>query len=280
MGSDLNRFVRQAKNGDRRALETIVDRIQDRIYGMALRMLGQPADAEDETQEILIKTITHLSSFREECAFTSWVYRIACNHLLSTRKRNTERMSVTFEFLEGLIADEPTNDCLSSCSGPERAFLIEEAKLDCLQGMLSCLDKEVRIAFILGIVFGVTSEEGAYILDITPEAFRKRVSRGRASLREFMLKHCGLVNENNACRCEKRAAGRNLKPDASQLKYASSREGGAEKRKEAMVQLKEMDDIERVALIFRSYQEYRSPDSFTHIVKTLIDSGKYRIFTR
>jgi len=280
MGSDLNQLVRQAKNGDRRALETIVDRIQDRIYGMALRMLGQPADAEDETQEILIKTITHLSSFREECAFTSWVYRIACNHLLSTRKRNTERMSVTFELLEELITDEPTNDCLSSCSEPERAFLIEEAKLDCLQGILICLDKEVRIAFILGIVFGVTSEEGAYILDITPEAFRKRVSRARASLREFMLKHCGLVNENNACRCEKRVAGRNLKPGASQLKYASSWEGGAEKRKEAMMQLKEMDDIERVALIFRSYQEYRSPDSFTHIVKTLIDSGEYRLFTR
>ncbi len=279
MGSDLNQFVRAAKNGDRRALETIVAQVQDRVFGMALRMLGQPADAEDETQEILIKMITHLSDFREESAFTSWVYRIACNHLLSTRRRNTERMGVTFELLEELIAEAPTDDRLSSCSEPERAFFMEETKLDCLQGMLTCLEKDLRIAFILGVVFGVTSEEGAYILDISSDAFRKRVSRARASLQTFMLKNCGLVNENNACRCEKRA-GRHPKPGAHQLKRAASREGGAKKRKEAMVQLKELNDIERIAVMFRSYQDYRSPDSFAYIVKDLIDSGKYGIFMR
>ena len=55
MTSNLEQYVRQAKNGDRQALETVVCRIQDKIYGLALRMLGNPDDAEDEAQEILIK---------------------------------------------------------------------------------------------------------------------------------------------------------------------------------------------------------------------------------
>jgi len=84
MASNLEHYASQAKNGNRRALETVVRRIQDKIYGLSLRMLGKPEDAEDETQEILIKIITHLSDFREESAFSSWVYRIACNHLLTT----------------------------------------------------------------------------------------------------------------------------------------------------------------------------------------------------
>ena len=80
MASNLEQLVLQAKDGDQQALETIVNRIQDKVYGLALRMLGRAEDAEDETQEILIKVITHLSEFREESAFTSWIYRISCNH--------------------------------------------------------------------------------------------------------------------------------------------------------------------------------------------------------
>jgi RNA polymerase sigma factor (sigma-70 family) len=135
-------------------------------------MLGQAEDAEDETQEILIKVITHLSEFREESAFTSWVYRIACNHLLTIRKRKIEKMGVTFEFLEGLSSAETENIYPLAVSGPERAILQEEARLGCLQAVLTCLEREIRIAFILADVFGVTSSEGAYIMDITPEAFR------------------------------------------------------------------------------------------------------------
>lgn len=69
-------------------------------------MLGNPDDAEDETQEILLKVITHLSSYREESAFSSWVYRIACNHLLTERKRKNEHMGMTFDLLEGWFSAE------------------------------------------------------------------------------------------------------------------------------------------------------------------------------
>ena len=279
MASNLEHFVRQAKDGDKQALEMVVNGIQDKVYGLALRMLGQAEDAEDETQEILIKVITHLSKFREESAFTSWVYRIACNHLRTTRKRNIEKIELTFEFLDDFAAAEAEKTYPLAVSGQERAVLQEEARLGCLQAILSCLEMEMRIAFILGDIFGVTSGEGAYILDITPEAFRKRLSRARERIQNFVLKNCGLVNKNNPCRCEKKA-GRDLQLGLSNLKKKSlvDKKKALKNRAEAMAHLKELSEIERTTALFRSYPEYQSPESFKNIVKDLIDSGKYRFF--
>jgi len=279
MASNLEQYVRQAKNGDRQSLETVVSRIQDKIYGLALRMLASPHDAEDEAQEILIKVITHLSDFREESAFTSWVYRIACNHLLTTLNRKREHMGMTFEFLEEQISAETENTHPLTVSGPERHLLQEEARLHCMQSVLACLEAEMRIVFILGDLYGFTSKEGAFILDITPEAFRKRLSRGRKGMQNFMLKHCGLVNKNNPCRCHKLAAKKLKSGHTSSSKRSFVKKGAAAKgRVEALAYLQELTEIDRTVSMFRRYPEYQSPDSFTNIVKSLIDSGNYKIF--
>lgn len=279
MGSNLEHDVRQAKNGNKQALEMVVGSIQEKIYGLALRMLGNDEDAEDETQEILIKVITHLSDFREESAFTSWVYRVACNHLLTIRKRKNEREGVTFDFLEEMIQGDAHRAYPLVVSTPERDLLAEEARLDCMQTVLACLDKKTRMTYILGDIFGITSQEGGYIFEITPETFRKRLSRGRIRIGEFMMKHCGLVNENNSCRCH-RQAGRKLAsmPKIPGTGLAIKRDGAVKGRAEAVAHLKELTEIDRTAAMFRRYPEYQSPESFTHIVKDLIRSGKYSMF--
>ena len=279
MVSNLEYHVRQAKNGDKHALETVVEHIQDRIYGLALRMLGNDEDAEDESQEILIKVITHLSEFREESAFSSWVYRVACNHLLTIRKRKNEREGVTFNFLEDMMLGDVDKAYPLTVSGPERDFLAEEARLECMQAVLACLDSKTRMTYILGDIFGITSKEGAYIFDITPATFRKRLSRGRKRIAEFMMKHCGLINEENPCRCHRQAGKKMASLPAIPAKpTAVKRDGIVKERAEAVAQLKELTAIDRAAAMFRIYPKYRSPESFTHIVKDLIRSGKYSMF--
>ncbi|BBO91490.1 RNA polymerase sigma factor [Desulfosarcina ovata] len=279
MASNLEDYVRQAKEGKKQALEKVVGHIQDRIYGLALRILGDAEDAEDETQEILIKVITHLSDYREESAFSSWVYRVACNHLLTIRKRKNEREGVTFDFLEDMIQADADKTYPLTVSGPERDLLAEEARLECMQAVLACLDKKTRMIYILGDIFGVTSNEGAYIFDITPETFRKRLSRSRMRIGEFMMKHCGLVNKNNFCRCHKQA-GKKLAsmPRIPAMRPVIKRDGVAKGRAEAVAHLNELSEIERTTAMFRRYPEYRSPESFTYIVKDLIRSGKYTMF--
>ncbi len=162
MGSNLEHHVRQAKNGDQQALEMVVCCIQDKIYGLALRMLRHPEDAEDAAQEILIKVITHLSDFREESAFSSWVYRVACNHLLTTRKQKSARMEITFDAIHEMMTSVTNTTSSLNITGPEKDLLLEEVRFGCMQSVLTCLEREVRIAVILGEFYGVTSKEGEF----------------------------------------------------------------------------------------------------------------------
>ena len=83
---ELQILVDQAVAGDKKALETLVSQMQDMVFNLSLRMLGTFADAEDAAQDILLKMITHLSSFRGDSSFTTWVFRIGVNHLKKDRK--------------------------------------------------------------------------------------------------------------------------------------------------------------------------------------------------
>ena len=250
--------------------------IQDRVYGLSLRMLGHPADAEDASQEILIKVITHLDSYREESAFTSWVYRVASNHLLTTHKRRAERMALTFALFEEQIHKEHTAASPAPGLTPEQEYLIEEERANCMQGMLLCLSRDLRLAFILGVVFGVSGHEGAYILDVTPETFRKRVSRGRSKIQEFMLKNCGLVNPENPCQCA------HIVPHDIEIGWIdpenplyATREEFSRGRPDILDRLQGLDEIERVEALVRSYPEQDPPASFVELMKELLNSGKY-----
>src|SRR6266704_697374 len=120
--SRLDHLVQQAREGDEEAVEAVVRAIQDRIYNLALRMLWHPSDAEDATQEILLKVITRLSQFRQESAVMTWVYQIAKNHLLTTRRRRAETTPPTFAFigdvLEAVEVERPqSNPVLEGLEG-------------------------------------------------------------------------------------------------------------------------------------------------------------------
>jgi RNA polymerase sigma factor (sigma-70 family) len=145
MESTLEDLVRQAKEGSREALESLVQAVQDRIYGLALRMLGSLVDAEDAAQEILIKVVTRLDSFRQESAFTTWVYRIAANHLLTTRKRLAENQAVSFEAYEALLEMAVASEWPESVPEAERGLIVKEVMLSCTHGMLLGLDRPHRI---------------------------------------------------------------------------------------------------------------------------------------
>lgn len=90
------RLVAAAVSGDRCALEDVLRAVVDDVRRLAQRMLWHPQDAEDATQEILVKVATRLSAFRGDARVTTWVHRIAVNHLLTTRRRRAEDPTLTF----------------------------------------------------------------------------------------------------------------------------------------------------------------------------------------
>jgi RNA polymerase sigma factor (sigma-70 family) len=273
-------LVSKARQGDKQALDGLVRAIQDRIYGLAMRMLCHPADAEDATQEILVKIVTHLSDFRQESAFTTWVYRIASNHLLNTHKRRSERREITFEECEGEARAGVRAAMSNSTLEPEQSLLAQEVMMACVHVLLLCLDRESRLAYILGELFDVTGEQGAFILDTTPAAFRKRLSRARMMLRDFMQHNCGLVDSSNPCQCARQVsyAVSTRRIDAARLPFARHpRRDHA--RSVTQAQLAEMNEIQRVAVLFRSLPEYAAPGKFAAGLRELIESGRIDLLT-
>ncbi len=201
---DDGTLVAGAQCGDKAALEALIGRHQEWIYNIALRMVGNPDDAADVTQEILVKLMTRLSSFEKRSSFRTWVYRIVVNHVLTMRRRVWERLFYSFERHGALI--ESLQDAGAGYAPPDPAeekLLRDETRTGCLTAMLLCLDRSERIALILGTLFGVSSTLGGDLMEITPENYRQIVSRARKRLANFMNEKCGLMNEANTCRCAK-----------------------------------------------------------------------------
>src|SRR5207253_5898902 len=122
-------LVEQAKNGDRAALEKLVLRHQAWIYNIAVRMVFQPHDAEEITQEVLVKVITKLSTFKGESKFRTWLYRIAANHVLNMKRRRAETQTTTFADYAAAINSTPDLELPDPSSLPvELPILVEEAK--------------------------------------------------------------------------------------------------------------------------------------------------------
>jgi RNA polymerase sigma factor (sigma-70 family) len=199
-------LVEQTKNGDREALEKLVLRHQAWIYNIAVRMVFQPHDAEEVTQEVLVKVITKLSTFKGESKFRTWLYRIAANHVLNMKRREVETQ--TFATYGAAINGTPDLDLPDPKSVPvEVPLLVEEAKLGCTTGMLLCLDRKQRLIFTLGEILRVSDTVGGEVLEMTADNFRQCLARARRDLYSFMNNQCGLVNKNNPCRCPKKTRG-------------------------------------------------------------------------
>lgn len=200
-------LVADSLAGDKLALENLILRHQDWVYNIAMRMVYNTEDAKDITQEVFIKVITKLSTFKGESSFRTWVYRIAFNHILNFKKSSAELTRDTdFESYGNSIDNCPDYEIHSEMNlGFNTEAVVEEVKLSCMYGMLLCLDREQRMVFILGLLFGVTDTVGAELLDISKANFRKKYSRARKDIFNFMNNKCGLIKKSNPCRCSKKA---------------------------------------------------------------------------
>ncbi len=278
MESDIEMLVSTAKEGDKKALEELVLKIQDKIYGLALRMLYNPSDAEDASQEILLKIITHLGTFREESSFSTWMYRVAANHLLTMRKRRAEREAMSFEEYEKSLDLRSAVDWQESQSETLQHLFVEEIRISCLQGVLLCLDREHRLAFLLVDVFDVSSEQGATILEITPAAFRKRLSRARGRIQDFLTKNCALINPDNPCHCERHVISQ-LDTDRfdDQHMVFAKHPCRIKDKEDALNHIREMDELRQIAVLYKRYPDFRAPAVFIENLRDLVHSKKYEL---
>lgn len=196
-------LVEQAKEGERRALEILLERYQAFIYNVAWKMVVNPQDAEDVMQEVIIKVITNLARFEGRSTFKTWIYRITLNHLLSMKKKPTEERVVDFSDHKKALDNIPNQD-LTEIEKFEMADYVEEVKIRCMSAVLLCLNREQRLIYIVGDLLKVNHNLGAELFEISKDNFRQKLRRARKDLYSYLNKQCGLVNKANPCRCNKK----------------------------------------------------------------------------
>lgn len=172
---DLTLVVR-AQEGDVRAFEELARRHQAALYRTAVRVMGDPAEAEDALQEALLDAWRRIGHFRGDAAFSTWMYRIVTNRCLGMLRRRRP-VPVPEVADTGALAPAPDD--------PERAAEVD-AELGALGRALAGLGDELRVCFVLRELEGLGYAEIAAITGASEHAVRGRIHRARIRLAEVM----------------------------------------------------------------------------------------------
>lgn len=165
---EMTSLALAAQQGDQVALEELCRRLQGPMYRLALRFTGQPADAEDAAQEVLVRLVTHLSSFEGRARFTTWAYTVAVRQLLRTARRPTEASVAGAAAFARFLAQHAADP---QWQPEDRALydeLCAEVRLSCTYGMLLCLSRPARVAYLVSDLLGFSHVQGAMICGTTP----------------------------------------------------------------------------------------------------------------
>ncbi|MBX9784202.1 MAG: RNA polymerase sigma factor [Chitinophagaceae bacterium] len=191
-------LIADAVAGNKASLEVLLKRYQDYVYNISLKLFVHPDDALDATQEVLIKVVTSLKTFAGRSKFSTWLYRIAVNHFLSSPARKLEQQFVKGFDLSTVPYEDEANKNYTEAE-------VEEVRILCSTAMLLCLSRDQRLIYIIGEVFGADHQTGAEIFDTTPGNYRVMLHRAKTDLLNYVSGRCGLIDPKNPCRCNKKA---------------------------------------------------------------------------
>lgn len=175
--------IEALRSGDREAFAAMVDEYSSQLYRLALRMLGNPQEAEDVLQETFINAFKHMKQFEGRSQLSTWLYRIAANQALMRLRKNEPDM-VSVDEPQQLGSGESVPRQLKDwCCLPEAEFMTSEAQAQ-LDQAIGELSSALRAAFVLRDLQGLSTRETAEILDISESAVKTRLLRARLELRE------------------------------------------------------------------------------------------------
>jgi len=274
----IEKLVTEAVNGSREALEEVVRRIQKDVYSLSLRMLLDQQDAEDIAQEILVTVITNLKGFHFEGSFRAWVLRIAVNKIKGARRTRAEKKMTPVENLDEILDRYEARGWFSKPLDAPEAYLEVETRSICTHALLLYLDRTHRMAFILGVVMEVSSRDGARILDISEAAYRKRLSRARLKIKDFLKNNCSIFNASNRCQCRHilPAYLKNgwINPDKPMF---TDKHGDVEPPAQLGLYMQEMHELKQLSIIYHSLPP--SKFDFVDAVKDIYQNSRYRIIS-
>jgi RNA polymerase sigma-70 factor (ECF subfamily) len=183
--ADELRFVQALKNRDERAFNALVLRFQDRVYNLIRRLIGNPEEARDVTQEVFVSIFEKVDTYRGDSAIATWVYRIAANHAKNRIKYLARRKDRQRESLEHMLTPPTSSQLSAEVLRPDQALTRERVSRLVDWGLAS-LDEEQRLVLVLRDVEGQSYEDIATITGLNLGTVKSRLHRGRLRLKEVL----------------------------------------------------------------------------------------------
>ncbi len=187
---DEAELIKRSQKGDLDSFNRLVEAYQGYIYNLTLRMLGRRDAADDATQEAFISAYRNMGKFRGG-NFKIWLYRIASNVCHDQWRKAKKEASIS---LDELVLNSERS-LTNGRESPEEYALRRELGREIQKG-LETLPQDQRMAVVLSDVQGLSYEETAQVLHCPVGTVRSRLSRGRANLRDFLLKKRELLPGN------------------------------------------------------------------------------------
>ena len=183
-GSDGEQaLLARLRAGDKSACAECVEQHSPGLYRLALRLMGDEAEAEDVVQETFLSAFKAIRGFEGRSGLSTWLYRIAYNAaLMRLRKPNPPTVSVE----DPLLSDggpEVPEQLFDWCCLPEQDFETAEARTE-LEGAIRALPEKLKAVFVLRELESLSTEETAQVLTLSEEAVKTRLHRARLWLRE------------------------------------------------------------------------------------------------
>ncbi|HEY3377890.1 MAG TPA: sigma-70 family RNA polymerase sigma factor [Armatimonadota bacterium] len=185
-------LVRRVQAGDDAAFDRLVELCSGRVYSLALRMVGNADDAQDIAQEAFVRVYQALPRFRQDAAFSTWLYRIVVNTCHDELARRPRRPVSVSELTSDDEMPSPL-DLATTDDTPETALLQRERQR-ALETALAELPAQARMVIILHDIQGLSYQEMAEILHAELGTIKSRLNRARNQMREKIYQSRELFN--------------------------------------------------------------------------------------
>lgn len=175
----LSRLVSKAQKGDLQAFEQLAEQHHTRIYNIALGIMGNPHDAEDAAQNVLIKLYRAIGDFRFQSKFSTWVYRITTNVCMDELRKKKRTVSVS--------RDELADDAFGADEATPEAHVLSSESVSQLRCAIADLKDEHRTVIVLRDINGFSYEEIARITKCSVGTVKSRINRARTALKDTLI---------------------------------------------------------------------------------------------
>jgi RNA polymerase sigma-70 factor (ECF subfamily) len=187
-------LVHATQNGDVSAFEQLVARHDRKLLRIAQNITHNREDSQDAVQEAFLKAFQHLGGFREDSQFSTWLFRITVNQALMKlrKRRTTKEVSLDEDFqADGDMLPREVTDWAPNPEELYRASELRDILIKALEGLRPAL----RTVFALRDIEGLSTDQTAEVLDLSPAAVKARLWRARLQLRELLNEYFSKHNE-------------------------------------------------------------------------------------